>query len=738
MNLEKTMSETNYEFRRRLAIVHQPDRRDPAVQPTSNDTLVEDGWRIVIPYGASEALVTTAHDLQHYFFTSMEVSVLLQWEHEIAAAAENSQRCILLATKAELPALGVGLTTRRSYRLLVSPQHIVICGHEDHGAAQGSYYLEEQMNLRAGPLVEQQDLMREPLFSPRMVHSGWGLDQFPDEYLNLMAHYSFDAALLFVGDPFGVAPHLDRTPKGYRDFNELIDRAERYGIDVYAYSYLKSHKHPDDPDAEAYYERSYGALFQHCPRFKGVTLVGESVEFPSRDPNTTGRLRLDPSSDGVPPSKPSPGWWPCHDYPQWLNLLKKVVRRYSPEADIVFWTYNWGYVAEEPRLALLRALPTDVTLLVTFEMFEQVQREGVTNVCVDYTLAFEGPGHYFASEAKVAHERGIRLYTMCNTGGQTWDFGVIPYQPAPFQWGRRYDALRKAQQEWGLSGLMESHHYGWWPSFVAELAKNAYWSGSQPIEEAAAAIARRDYGETAAPLVMSAWQEWSEAMRDYVPTNEDQYGPFRIGPAYPMFLRSVTHPPAVWHAMFGHEIIQSDYAPHEDPRQSLGAARFPVEIRTLEKMAARWRHGLQQLKEALGITPDLQAGGSARQARQQARLEELINLGQFILHSVYTTIHLKQWWLLKQELATEPDPAKASTILDRMVTLAEEEIANAQATIPLVEKDSRLGYEPSMEYMCDRAHLEWKIAVVRRVITHEIPRQYQSLNLTQPTQVNAG
>jgi hypothetical protein len=377
-------------------------------------------------------------------------------------------------------------------------------------------------------------------------------------------------------------------------------------------------------------------------------------------------------------------------------------------------------------VALLRAIPTDVTLLVTFEMFEQVQREGITSVCVDYTLAFEGPGNYFASEAKVAHERGIRLYTMCNTGGLTWDFGVIPYQPAPFQWGRRYAALNKARQDWGLSGLMESHHFGWWPSFVAELAKNAYWSGSEPIEDAALELARRDYGEAAASLVVAAWHDWSEAMRDYVPTNEDQYGPFRIGPAYPMFLRRTIAVPYTWHAMFGAEIVVPDYRPQEGPRQSLGAARFPVEIRTLQRMAARWQQGLQQLEAALAAAPATQP----HQARQRARLEELINLGRFILHCVYTTIHLKQWWLLKQELQSEPDPGKANAVLDRMAALAQEEIANAQATIPLVERDSRLGFEPSMEYMGDRAHLEWKIAVVQRVIDHEIPEQRKSLGLT--------
>src|SRR5690606_26467471 len=92
---------------------------------------------------------------------------------------------------------------------------------------------------------------------------------------------------------------------------------------------------------------------------------------------TTGVHRLAPTRDGLPPTRPSPGWWPCTDYPEWLDMVKRVVRRHTPDADIVFWTYNWGYAPEEDRLALIRSLPTDISLNVTFEMFEPIRREGV-------------------------------------------------------------------------------------------------------------------------------------------------------------------------------------------------------------------------------------------------------------------------------------------------------------------------------------------------------------------------
>jgi len=380
----------------------------------------------------------------------------------------------VLATKDALPTVGDALATPRSYRLVVTAERVLICGADDRGVGQGSYYLEDLLNLREGPFLPMQDVTRAPLFSPRMTHSGWGVDEFPEGHLNAIAHAGMDAILVF-------ATGVDQVPderqwkaaaeqKGvgrYLDFNALVDRASMYGLDVYFYSYLESRKHPADPGAEAYYDSTYGALFQACPGAKGVVLVGESVEFPSKDPRTTGQSRLTPTADGLPPTKPSPGWWPCEDYPQWLDLLKRVIRRHSSDADIVFWTYNWGYAPEEDRVALIRSLPTDISLQVTFEMFEPQQREEVTTVCVDYTASFVGPGRYFVSEAKAAHERGIRLYTMSNPGGLTWDLGVIPYEPIPYQWAKRHAALLNAREQWGLAGLMESHHYGWWPSFVS-------------------------------------------------------------------------------------------------------------------------------------------------------------------------------------------------------------------------------------------------------------------------------
>lgn len=689
---EAHVAERNYQFRQRLNVVHQPNRRDPAAQPNAGETEIAEGWRIALPSDASEYLEAVGKDLQDYLFVSMGVSALL-----VRADAEGA-RTIRLTTRDRWPEGGAALTTPRGYRLVVAGDGITICGHDERGVGQGCYYLEDLLNLRAGPFLEPLDVVRAPVFSPRMVHSGWGLDQFPDPHLNAIAHAGMDAVLVFVKGP-------DMTTTGYLDLNNLVDRAALHGLDVYLYSYLESRVHPGEPGAKAYYESTYGELVRSCPGAKGVIFVGESCEFPSKDPRTTGRLRLEPSPDGEPDSRPSPGWWPCTDYPEWLNLLKPILRQVNPELDIVFWTYNWGWAPEEDRLALIASLPQDITLQATFEMFENIEKEGIMTRCVDYTVSFAGPGTYFRSEAQAAHERGLRLYTMSNTAGLTWDIGVIPYDPVPFQWARRHEGLLAAHRDWGLVGLMDSHHYGWWPSVVNELAKWAFWEPATDPEEMAERLARRDFGPEGGQLAVAAWHDWSEAWLDYVPTNEDQYGPFRVGPSYPLLLEAEPELfPSAPFAHFGRDILSTHYSPHK-PED------LPTEIALLERMARRWEEGLAKLEQAVALTPE----------RKLPDAQRTLGLGQFIRLCLQTTINTKRWWLLKVALVSAEAPEQIRAVAAEMTELGEAEVANAAAAIPLVEADSRLGWEPSMEYMTDRAHLEWKIAQLRRVLDEELP-----------------
>lgn len=682
-----SQKEQLYDFRKKLLTVHQSHVRDFSLSPKESELVISDGATIVVEPDVGDVVLTAARDLVDYLFVSMGVSAFVT----NAPPTTGKENTIYLSLKED-----IGEASGYSGFEIEAEQSITIYGYDERGIAQGIYYLEDLFSIRRAPFAEKGVTRRRPLFSPRMVHSGFGLDLYPNEHLSAIAHQGIDAILIFVKAP-------DTTPYGYLDFNDLVYRAAKYGIDVYAYSYLRSHKYPGDSDAQAFYDNLYGTVFEKCPGLKGVVLVGESVEFPSKDKNVSPKSFRENFEDGIPTGKPSPGFWPCEDYPLWLDVVKKAVRKHNKEADIVFWTYNWGWAPEEDRLRLIETLPLDISLLVTYEMFEHFPLGDTVNTCADYTLSFAGPGHYFKTEAAAAKKRGLKLYTMSNTGGLTWDIGVIPYEPFPYQWLRRYEGLLDAHQKWGLSGLMESHHYGIWPSFISEFAKRVFYNDGTPPEEILQDILYRHFHNFSD--VAKALKLWSEAITHYTPTDEDQYGAFRIGPATPFCLLQEVVPPASEHAMFGNRIRTTFYMQSNRKGRSLISVRIHEEMKSLEKM-------LQLIDEGVEVLEGIRDKNDA--------LLNLLNLGKFISCCVITGIHAKKWHIKTSLLKIESDRKKLRILIDEVDEIAKAEIANAENAIPLAEFDSRIGWEPSMEYLGDADHIRWKIKHMNYVLESEL------------------
>lgn len=694
------MKERNYDFRKRMLEVHEKNIRNYNLMPNESEFVIEDGISIVIPKTAGDVMITAGKDFVDYLFTSMGVSANLKM-----GVIPNGESAVIVDFASNT---GYDLKEANGYKgfRLDVEENIIISAFDERGAAQGLYQLEEIMSLRKAPFIPKETIMRKPLYSPCMVHSGYGLDEYPDEHLSAIAHEGRDAILIFVKD-------VDETPYGYLDFNELIYRAEKYGIDVYAYSYLESNMNPEEEGAEEYYDNLYGRLFEKCPGLKGVTLVGESVGFPSKDPNVTANHKENVDSDGLPLGKPLPGYWPCEDYPVWLNLLKKVIRKHNSEADIVFWTYNWGRQPRDARIRLIENLPTDISLMATFEMFEPYEIEGYREIVADYSLKFEGPGSYFKSEAEAAKRKGIKLYSMTNTGGLTWDIGVIPYEPMPQQWMRRYKAMKEAHDKWGLCGIMESHHYGFYPSFISKLSKRIFNNPEENMDKILQDVIVSEFGEKDTDKITAALNAWSEAIRNLTPTDPDQYGAFRIGPAFPFSFLVPHKNPCKPFAMFGNRIYHAYYNTwfaHEVilDKGSPVPIKLAAEIRSLEKMHAYIKEGLELLQQI---------------EEKNDKLEELINLGEYIYCCVQTGINAKKWYKLISRFNNSESKEEVINVLNEMESLLTYEIENAEKAIVFAERDSRLGWEPSMEYMADSEHIKWKIKHAKYVINTEIAAQ---------------
>ena len=694
------MQEKNFDFLKRMREVFKPDRRDPSAIPEPNETQIDNSWKIVIPAGAGPLVRRAAEDFQQYLFISMNVSVSI-FQQEAPGRQEKS---VLMIPKSFCTCKNPKPEKKGAFILDVSPdQGVVLCGFDDRAVFFGAIHLEDLMNLREAPFLKVGKKLHEPLLRMRSVHSGCGIDDFPDWQLNAIVHAGFTAIDVFIKDP-------DTTTRGYCNVNDVIERAASYGLDTVLYSYLKSYKHPDDPDAEEFFDSVYGNIFRRHPGAAAIHLVGESLDFPSKDPHTTGKPYRESVYYGIPDTRPSPGWYPCCDYPAYVKRVADAVHKVKPEAEVILNTYNWGYTSAGERKKFLEAVPRDVTIHVTYDIFKVNSRGGLSCPVMDYSISAADPGYYFSSEAENAASLGFKhVRVTSNTAGASWDFGTVPYVPVPFRWAHRMQVLKEYLFKCHVDSFYETHHYGWWPNPCNDLAKELFSSdGETDVEKILLRTAVRDYGKEAAPEIVAVWKLWSDSMDHYIGTNEDQYGPWRTGPSYPFIFQPnisrVMAPkeiqfPTAPHAHFGYKIIRTFYTPYENANQSPGPLRFPVEISELEKMLDMWNEGLDRLVAAAALVP----------ARKRQNYELLWALGKFIRNSIRTTINMKNWWILNMKLQIPADRSAMLALLDQIEALARQEIDNVKDTYDAVRTDSRIGWEPSMEYVCDEWHLDWKL-----------------------------
>ncbi len=686
------MSEANYDFRKRHWEYHRKNLRNAGRICMADETMLDGSWAIGCASDAGEITQIAVKDFRDYLETSMDLSLRI--------VHENAANVLWVGVDEKLPC---------DFAFDVNADGIKLTASCDRMTFRGTIHLEDIMNLEGIPALKRGRTEREFMYTMRIVHSGSGIDYYPDSELIAMLHAGYDTIDLFLEG-------IDRNHIGYCDFNDIIERAYKFGIRTVFHNYIRTFIHPDEDGAQAVFDAVYGEIVRRYPKVAAIDLCGEALEFPSRDKNTTGKHWKESIIDGIPDTRPSPGWYPCCDYPAYIQCIERAVHKFNPAVDVNFSTYNWGYQPLEMRKKFLDNFPENVGLSVCFEIFSKRKLENLYTPVMDYTISAGEPGYYFSTECDIANRNGIKITGNVNTAGIAWDFGCVPLVPAPGKLLERNLNLRIASKKYNVRQHYTTHHYGWWNNVAADLGKWTGWEGFEPdYDELLRKIAVRDYGRNAAEYVLEAWKCFSEGMNHYIASNEDQYGPWRVGAAYPF----VFHPnisrtmaakeikfPTAPHAHFGSGIVKTFYNPYENTEQSPGFLRYPAELRSLNKMLERWDAALDAAAKAVETADE--------NKRDEARRLEA--LGKFIRASIVTTMHIKEWWQLNMAMQNCKTAEDAGSYLDKIEALAYEEMKNVRELIPYVEFDSRLGWEPSMEYVCDKWHLEWKIRQVESTL----------------------
>jgi len=163
--------------------------------------------------------------------------------------------------------------------------------------------------------------------------------------------------------------------------------------------------------------------------------------------------------------------------------------------------------------------------------------------------------------------------------------------------------------------------------------------------------------------------------------------------------------------MFGNGIYFPAYTPDIQGLSSLPGVRVFDEIALIGEVKNYLEAGLEKLQKA---------------ENENEQLKKLKALSKFMINSCKTALNVKELHILQNRLALAGTKENAASILDEMEQLIENERDNVLDTIPAVRVDSRLGWEPSMEYQCDEECLNWKLRQLEHAKNIALPEMRKS------------
>ena len=272
---------------------------------------------------------------------------------------------------------------------------------------------------------------------------------------------------------------------------------------------------------------------------------------------------------------------------------------------------------------------------------------------------------------RVARQNGLACIAKAQVSS-SWEMAVVPYVPvmdniAAHAW----NLMRE-----GVDGVMLSWSCGCYPSPNLRVFTGVRRTDGGP-EEVLDRVAGELYGEVAVPLVRKAWTVMSRAFARYPFDRRTLHvAPHHWGPANPLYWTK---------SGFKATMVGTPYDDLESWRSIFPAS---VYIARCQQVADGFDEGSRLWRKVVEACPP--------SARQEAERE----------YGIVRAVAL--------HMASCADQARFVLARDRgdtaeMEAAARRELARAKELLPIVERDSRIGYECSCHYFYTPQDLREKI-----------------------------
>jgi hypothetical protein len=365
-----------------------------------------------------------------------------------------------------------------------------------------------------------------------------------------------------------------------------------------------------------------------------------------------------------------------------VTVWRDAVAKRDPKPRVICWNWSWSFWYPEPQAEVINALPDGVELMADFERGGKRAWHDRTIDVDEYSLGFVGPSDRFLGSKQCAVKRNMPIHVKLQLG-TTHEIGNTPNTPLI---ASLHEKVIKMHTQ-GAAGTMATWNFG------CLLTLNTFAFGmlaDNPQRYADrdrffADLATRYFGPVSVEPLTAAWVGFGEAFQHFpfsIPMV--YYGPMNRAPVWPLSLEYRDEEPSPSWMMW--DSIGDRLEP------CFGPFTLDEIIDGFDHLQYEWRRYLPEYLLALAPSPDADE-------QQNIHRREERNTATMIGHQLQSNVTAYRWHRWRGRGRRELD--------DTARRLVEEELANVQAALPLVESDPRLGYHYEAQgylYNADMIH----------------------------------
>jgi hypothetical protein len=368
-----------------------------------------------------------------------------------------------------------------------------------------------------------------------------------------------------------------------------------------------------------------------------------------------------------------------------ITDLRDGTRAAGSDARCIAWNWSWSNYAEDPQPALLAQLPKDVAVMLDWERGGRTVMPTGKPIFIDeYSLSYVGPSRRFLLGLAEARRQELPVMAKLQVGA-THELGTTPNLPLI---NNLYEKVKTAE-ELELAGLLATWNFGNAFSLntaaFGRLARTEERPGARAfVTELAEEYFPGADGDEAANAV----EQFATAMA-FFPFDIPMlyYGPVNYALACPLTLAPLTGKPMGMSCMMDER--------GDDLSASLNQFTLEEVIELLDVLVTEWEIGVSRYTAAL-------SGSTHPHALRE------LNVARYVGHSYRSARNIYRAYRLRRD---RPEDAEA-----RFREIADDEIANLEAALPLLETDPRLGFHAECQaHQVTPAAVREKLAALRGV-----------------------